>query len=418
MSGVTQTCQQSRLSKLGMAFNGLQIVITEDRCQCMPPKPAISRASTPAPQDNTLEDSFSESPIPDVQEPSVITTKPDEFGLYRVYESYPSSNPDNVQDFADRCDAPGLATVSKPNAPKWWAGFGRTIPDLARNAHNNVFAPFLNATVFRLMNWFYSGSPTKSVANLQSLVDDVLLAPDFKVSDLKDFNARRELRRLDGEANSDGASVHLKTQNAWRESTVKLKLPAEKVCQKEADAPILEIPGVYHRSLIEVITTALQDSSAKSFHYTPFSLFWQATPDSPPERIYSEIYNSDAFLEEHRKVKELPPEPGPQYEHAIAALMLWSDATQLAQFGTASLSPVYAFFGNQSKYDRAKPSQFAAHHVACFPSVGVALYHSFLLLMWSVASRYLSRSIFGRVWGASLLSHDYAFETGASSCHL
>ena len=333
----------------------------------LPPKPTIPRNPTPTPQNVTEK---SPTPPPDTQEPFAFTTEPDEFGLYRVYTSYPSSNPDDVQDLADRCDAPGLATVSQPNTPKWWAGFGCNVTELTRNAHNNVFAPFLNATVFRLMNWFYSGSSAKSIAELQSLVDDVLLAPDFKVSDLKGFNARRELRRLDAEADSEGKSVQLENfRNGWQESTVNIKLPDEKICQKEADAPVLEIPGVFHRSLIEVITTALQDDSAKSFHYTPFSQFWKPTPESPPERIYSEIYNSDAFIEEDKKIKSLPPEPGPKYEHAVAALMAYSDGTHLAQFGSASLCPLYVFFGNQTKYDRAKPSQFAAHHVAYLPSV-------------------------------------------------
>lgn len=298
----------------------------------------------------------------------MFTAEPDEFGLYRVYTSYPSSNPDNDRNLADCCDAPGLETVPKPNAPRWWAGFGCNALELTRSAHKHVFAPFLNVTVFRLMNWFYSGSSSKSIVELQSLVDDVLLAPDFQLSDLKDFNARRELRRLD-EAGTEGKTTQFGNQNGWRESTVHVKLPDEKVCQNEADAPILEVRGVYHRSLIEVITTAFQDDSAKSFHYTPFSQFWRPTPESPPERIYSEIYNSDAFIEEDKKIKSLPPEPGPKYEHAIAALMVYSDGTHLAQFGTASLCPLYAFFGNQSKYDRAKPSQFAAHHVAYLPSV-------------------------------------------------
>ena len=216
------------------------------------------------------------------------------------------------------------------------------------------------------MSWFYSRSPTKSVAELQSLVDDVLLVPDFEVADLGGFNARRELRRLDNEAEkSPGLSSPLANQNGWRESTVRIKLPAEKIYQTEDVAPVLEIPGVYHRSLLEVITMALQDNNAKTFHYTPFSLYWQPTPDSTPERLYSEVYNS----KEHAKVTQLPPEPGPQYEHAVAAMMIWSDSTGLGQFGTASLWPIYTFFGNQSKYDHAKPTQFAAHHVAYMPSV-------------------------------------------------
>jgi len=335
----------------------------------MPPKLTIPNPSvitlsrSPSPMIETL------GPIPT----SVLKTTPDEFGVYRVYTTYPSTNPDEMRDLESRCDAPGLATTSECREKRWWTAFGRAEPDLLlKKAHDNFFAPFLNATVFRLMNWFYSGSSTKSVAELQSLVDNVLLAPDFKVSDLRGFNARREFRRLDDEVDSEkdsAMSSPLTGQNGWRRSTVKIRLPAEKVCQKEDDAPILEIPGVYHRSLVEVVTTALQDDNAKMFHYTPFSLYWQQTPESTPERLYSEIYNSNAFIEEHARIRQLPPEPGPQHEHSIAAMMISSDSTNLGQFGSAALWPIYAFFGNQSKYDRAKPSQFAAHHVAYIPSV-------------------------------------------------
>ncbi len=174
----------------------------------------------------------------------------------------------------------------------------------------------------------------------------------------------------EAELNSNNSpSTPFANTNRWKQSSVYIRLPCEKVLQKEDTAPTLEVPGVYHRSLIEVITTALQDAAAKTFHFTPFSLFWQQFSESTPERVYSEIYNSDSFLEEDEKVKKLPPEPGHQYEHAIAALMVASDSTHLGQFGAAALWPIYTFFGNQSKYDRAKPTQFAAHHTAYIPSV-------------------------------------------------
>jgi len=310
-------------------------------------------------------------------EPQSITTKPDEFGLYRVYETYPSLVPDEDQGLDDCCDAPGLSVAPGASSQRWWTGFGCKIPDLSRN----IFAPFLNATVFRLMNWFYSGSNMKSVAELQSLVDNVLLANDYDHTHLKNFSARSELRRLDGESGKDSNSLPFTHENGWKESTVRIKLPAEKVNQTEDSAPELEVPGVYHRSLLEVFTTALQDESAKSFHYTPFSLFWKSTPQSTPERVYSELYNSDAFIEEHSKVQQLPLEPGPQYERAIAAGMIWSDSTHLASFGTQSLWPGYIFFGNQSKYARGKPSQFAAHHLAYIPSVSPFFYTTKSIIM-------------------------------------
>ncbi len=114
-------------------------------------------------------------------------------------------------------------------------------------------------------------------------------------------------------AETEGKTVQFRNQNGWRELTVHIKLPDEKVCQKEVDVPILDVRGVYHRSLVEVITMAFQDKSAKSFHYTPFTQFWKATPESSSEHIYSEIYNSDVFIEKNKKIKSLPPEPGPEY---------------------------------------------------------------------------------------------------------
>ena len=53
----------------------------------------------------------------------------------------------------------------------------------------------------------------------------------------------------------------------------------------------------------------------------------------------------------------------------LIGIMIWSDSTLLANFGTASLWPIYLYFGNQSKYSRAKPSDFAAHHLAYIPKV-------------------------------------------------
>ena len=43
-----------------------------------------------------------------------------------------------------------------------------------------------------LMNWKDSGASTKSDAEVNRLVNDVLLDPDFKLEDLQGFNVARE----------------------------------------------------------------------------------------------------------------------------------------------------------------------------------------------------------------------------------
>ena len=92
----------------------------------------------------------------------------------------------------------------------------------------------------------------------------------------------------------------------------------------------------------------------------------------PDRRGEPVITTADAMLEEHARIKSDPPKvPGCNLETVIAGIMLWSDSTHLASFGNAALWPIYLFVGNQSKYARAKPSAFAAHHLAYIPKVSL-----------------------------------------------
>ena len=75
------------------------------------------------------------------------------------------------------------------------------------------------------------------------------------------------------------------------------------------------------------------------------------------------------MLKADEEIQKLPREPDDKMERIVAPLMVWSDATHLANFGTASLWPFYLFFGSQSKYTRAKPTAHACHHLAYIPSV-------------------------------------------------
>ena len=143
----------------------------------------------------------------------------------------------------------------------------------------------------------------KSVAELQFLINNVLLADDYDCEHLKNFSTRSEIWCLDTEPGKGSSSIPFANENGWKQSTIWIRLPAENVKQIKDSTPELEVPDVYHHSLLEVFITAVQEASAKSFHYTPFSLFWKPTPESTPEHIYSELYNLDAFLEEHHNMQ-------------------------------------------------------------------------------------------------------------------
>lgn len=326
-------------------------VFPEPHVEVAPSLPSISPTTSPEPEEPKLP---------------LFQTEPDVFGLFQIYPICPMMAPEAKPD--DVCDAPGLETIEAPSSGRWWARFGSTATTTAKEI-SNIFSPFRNSTIFRLINWYHSSSGEMSISRLNSLVKDVINPPDFQIDHLENFSAKRELERLD---NEEDASFPFSNQNVWKTTTITIPLPAEGIMHaSEHDAPVLEVPGVHHRSLVEAITTAFQDEITKEFHYIPHHLFWKPTPESKPERVITDLFNSDAFYGEFIDLSKRHPPPisGPHIETAIAALMLWSDSTHLAEFGTASLWPIYLLFGNQSKYSRGRPSDFAAHHVAYIPLV-------------------------------------------------
>ena len=110
---------------------------------------------------------------------------------------------------------------------------------------------------------------------------------------------------------------------------------------------------------------------AQCFHYQLFALFWQPPTDMPIRKYecMGELFTSPAFLDTYHEVQEMLGEPGCGLERVVVALMFWSDATHLTNFGTAKLWPCCLFFGNESKYCRCKPTCHLCSHVACFQAV-------------------------------------------------
>ncbi|KAF8874232.1 hypothetical protein BD779DRAFT_1476608 [Infundibulicybe gibba] len=170
-----------------------------------------------------------------------FTTDVNSFGIFRSYNhALPSWNPDDLHTLDNISDSATFLTRKKnATARSWGSVFGQTLNQI----QDNFFTPFLNATTYRLMNWFYSGSNLKSLNELDQLVHDVLLADDFNQDDLKGFRATKEAKRLD-----DDYSIvrsELRAPDGWIETSVKISLPADKVKHSsEAAAPQFEV-GVY-----------------------------------------------------------------------------------------------------------------------------------------------------------------------------
>ena len=324
--------------------------------------------------DSPHNESHDNIPPVDMEHPpessaDTIQTSPNIYGIYRTYHNnLPTHNPDNLVSLASVSDAPTFGRAHEQiGARPWWSGFGSSL----RAVQDNFFAPFLNVTTFLLMCWFYNGSPMKSLAELDRLVNEVILVEEFNKADLQGFRAAKELERLDMyHGDPEDFRSSFSTSDGWRETSVKIRVPADGVVHESLeDAPQLSIPGLFYRHPLEVIKNTFCEASAEQFHFTPFEQHYRPTPDAPPERIYSEIYTSPVMIEEHNHIRSQPRDGGCTLETVVAAIMLWSDSTHLASFGTASLWPIYLFLGNQSKYVRGKTSSFAAHHLAYIPKV-------------------------------------------------
>lgn len=105
------------------------------------------------------------------------------------------------------------------------------------------------------------------------------------------------------------------------------------------------------------------------FHYEPYQLRWRP-PHLPNEvNIQGELYTSPVFMDAHRELQAAPGEAGCDLLCVVAALMFWSDATQLTTFSNARLWLVYMYVGNKSKYCRCRPSCHLANHIAYFQKV-------------------------------------------------
>ena len=167
--------------------------------------------------------------------------------------------------------------------------------------------------------------------------------------------------------------------------------------------------------MTSTIKAAFTAPLATQFHYSPFKLFHTSPVTGEEEHVFSEVYNSDVFIEEHDKVQRasLPPEsPNCKLEKSVAALMFWSDSTHLANFGMAKLWPVYMFLGNLSKYVRAQPHSGACHHIAYIPSLpdsfqdDAAAFHT----KWKTQKKdiltHCHRELMHGVWGF-LLDNDF-----------
>ncbi|KAF8594867.1 hypothetical protein BDV93DRAFT_458195 [Ceratobasidium sp. AG-I] len=181
---------------------------------------------------------------------------------------------------------------------------------------------------------------------------------------------------------------------------------------------LVSVPGFLCRDLVNVIKSHFGRSSAQpgTFHFVPYRHMWKPPTGKPEERIYGELFTGDEWINEHELLQRSSPVEGCTLERSIAAIMIWSDATHLAQYGQSSLWPIYMQFGNRSKDDRSRPSMHLTEHVGYLPKAYIQAKVERALSEKAISesmSTHIDREIFHACWRA-LLSDNFieAYRTG------
>lgn len=284
-----------------------------------------------------------------------IDTPKNSFGMFRWYygTKLPTHDPEREINLAM------LSNISEQTA-------------IMESGCTDPYHPYPNRVSFLLGNWYWNGGSQKSQADFDSLME-IIGNENFSAADIKDtrwrkINAQLSLSGWDkGEWHDEDAG--------WQKSSIKIKVPFHY---------LTNVPGVkgftvddfYHRSLVSIVRERIRNDARDNahFHFEPFELLWlphnQGTGAGPePTRLQGELYTSPAFMTAHQELQAATGESGCLLPRVIVGLMFWSDATHLTNFGNSKLWPLYMSFGNDSKYQRCKPSRNMCEHVGYFEQV-------------------------------------------------
>lgn len=333
--------------------------------------PRKRRRRVPARYHDTLPTSLpslSETPVVTkviLQGNALYQTVPNTFGLFRRYKHCPSYDPDGEVTLEEL--AGSFATSEAEESHQ------NELPSvLCGPSTHEPFYPFPNISTFMLSEWYYnSPSGERSGPDFNRLVS-VLSDKRFTLEEVIGFNAKTRDKLLDQGNNAVNGDMECTEIGGWACNVpVTIQIPEGNHRWSNDEGRTFSVPGLHHRSITEIIQSVFETN--RHLHYTPFELWWQPDPDIPPQRIYSDISCSQAFHDAHHEVNENPDfhVPGCTLEKTVAAIMIYSDSTHLAQFGTAKLWPIYVFAGNLDKWFRSKPSTHSCEHWAYIPSVSV-----------------------------------------------
>lgn len=155
-------------------------------------------------------------------------TEMDEFGLFRIYPSRPTFEPDN---YIMLDDIYGDDTTPSTRTEREFLR-GRGLDNKA--VALNQYYPLDSASELLMLEYALLGSKNKSHNDVNSLVHDYIRHPDFNAEELREFRLEKSLEKL----NKCMDLPEFAIGDIWKHATLTLRLPYEKYKNAhEEDAP-------------------------------------------------------------------------------------------------------------------------------------------------------------------------------------
>ena len=322
--------------------------------------PSLPSREPPMPQDCDVSCGPARIEIPRAPDPVHSPSAPNIFGLIRKYSGNkpPDHDAEDHLTFDDLCNR-----CSAPTHPA-----DRLTSDHF-STQSQSFLPYPNESSFALGHWYWNEGQQKTLSGFRKLVE-IVGNPSFSPSDVRHTDWDQINSLLAGSQTESDAEWVDAADEGWNITEIKINVPFHRDT-REPGSKIYSAASLYHRSLVAVMRERVADPhDFRYFHIEPYELLWHS-PLNPGQgiHVHGEMYTSESFLRAHMQLQQSIGEPGCQLTRVICAFMLWSDETHLTSFGATKLWPVYAFFGNESKYCRGKPSCNSCNHVAYFEKV-------------------------------------------------
>jgi len=163
-------------------------------------------------------------------------TRPNNFGIWKEYLYRPSYDPDAYVS-AEDLYRPHTSTIISEQVQE--------------DSEVSQMSVYTNKTAELVVDWQNTGSSSKSNNEINRLVHKVILHTEFRIDQLKTFNAARENQKADL---ADTKSPLLQT---FQHANIHISIPSG---NKDITPCLVSIPGLYFRKLIVLIKEAFEKS--------------------------------------------------------------------------------------------------------------------------------------------------------------